>query len=154
MRAVAFGTAGIWLAAATAAWAEGAGPPRPIASKRTPAEQAIAAFAERDEHNQAANVCAPSRAGEIVVCGNGRSPYRLPLPGERGPPDQRIATGDIPRGEVGDGPVPVARGGVSVPFPQGKRAQVRNATLKLIYAQERAAAEKAAAEKALAEKTP
>lgn len=77
------------------------GPPTPAVSKTTPAQQAMAIY--RDEYaHWRFKPCASARPGEIVVCGNGRggSADRLPLPEERGPPDVRVATGEILSGSA------------------------------------------------------
>lgn len=74
------------------------GPPVPVASKTTPAQQAISLY--RDEYRHGYKVCAaPTHANEVVICGNGRggSANRIPLPDERTPPDwARRPTGEIP----------------------------------------------------------
>jgi hypothetical protein len=74
------------------------GPQAPVPSKTTPVQQAIALY--RDQYRHGYVPCpAPTRANEVVICGNGRggSANRLPLPDERGPRDgPRTATGEIP----------------------------------------------------------
>ena len=88
--------------AATAVPAIGApiGPPAPIVSRTTPAQQMIALY--RDEYRHGYVACpTPSHANEVVICGNGRggSANRIPLPDERGPPEwARRPTGEIPSG--------------------------------------------------------
>lgn len=82
------------------AWALPSGPPAPVVSKATPAQQAISLY--RDEYRHGFRPCpAPTHANEVVICGNGRggSTNRLPLPDERAPPDwARKAIGDLPTG--------------------------------------------------------
>ena len=77
------------------------GPPAPVASKTTPAQQSIALY--RDEYRHGYVVCpAPTHANEVVICGNGRggSANRIPLPDERAPPDwARKANGELPTGK-------------------------------------------------------
>ena len=77
------------------------GPPAPIVSKVTPARQAIALY--RDEYRHGYVACpTPTRANEVVICGNGRggSANRIPLPDERVPPDwARRAIGEVPAGK-------------------------------------------------------
>jgi hypothetical protein len=74
------------------------GPPAPVASKTTPAQQMIALY--RDEYRHGYVACpAPSHANEVVICGNGRggSANRIPLPDERTPPEwARRPTGEVP----------------------------------------------------------
>ena len=86
------------LLVAVPAYGSPMGPPAPTESKTTPAQQAIALY--RDEYRHGFRPCPqPSRATEVVVCGNGRggSADRLPLPDERGPPDwARRPTGETP----------------------------------------------------------
>jgi hypothetical protein len=77
-----------------------AGPPLPIPSKTTPAQQMIALYRDQYAHH-VFRPCLPARVGEILVCGSGRggSAERLPLPDERGAPDgPRGSTGDLPSG--------------------------------------------------------
>ena len=77
------------------------GPPVPVASRATPAQQAIALY--RDEYRHGYHPCPPpTHANEVVVCGNGRggSAERIPLPDERGAPDgPRSATGEALTGK-------------------------------------------------------
>jgi len=77
------------------------GPPAPVASKTTPAQQTIALY--RDEYRHGYVACRPpTHANEVVVCGNGRggSSNRIPLPDERAPPDwARKAVGEPPTGK-------------------------------------------------------
>jgi hypothetical protein len=77
------------------------GPPAPLVSKTTPAQQMIVLY--RDEYRHGYVACRPpTHANEVVVCGNGRggSSNRLPLPDERAPPDwARRAVGDLPTGK-------------------------------------------------------
>jgi hypothetical protein len=86
--------------AATAVPAIGApiGPPAPIVSRTTPAQQMIALY--RDEYRHGYVACpTPSHANEVVICGNGRggSANRIPLPDERAAPEwPRRSTGEIP----------------------------------------------------------
>jgi hypothetical protein len=74
------------------------GPPALVASKTTPAQQAISLY--RDEYRHGYKACAaPTHANEVVICGNGRggSANRIPLPDERGAPEwARRPTGEIP----------------------------------------------------------
>jgi len=74
------------------------GPPAPVASRTTPAQQMIALY--RDQYRHGYVPCPiPSRANEVVICGNGRggSANRIPLPDERSPPEwARRSTGEIP----------------------------------------------------------
>jgi hypothetical protein len=88
------------LLGATPALTAPIGPPAPVASKTTPAQQMIALY--RDEYRHGYRSCpAPTRANEVVICGNGRggSANRLPLPDERGAPEwARQATGEVPTG--------------------------------------------------------
>jgi hypothetical protein len=84
------------LLGAVPAMATPIGPPAPVASRTTAAQQAIALY--RDEYRHGYISCpAPTRANEVVICGNGRggSANRLPLPDERAPPDwARQRTGE------------------------------------------------------------
>jgi hypothetical protein len=77
------------------------GPPMPVASRTTPAQQAIALY--RDEYRHGYKACAtPTHANEVVICGNGRggSANRIPLPDERAPPEgPRPATGEALTGK-------------------------------------------------------
>ena len=77
------------------------GPPMPVASRTTPAQQMIALY--RDEYRHGYKACAaPTHANEVVICGNGRggSANRIPLPDERAPPDgPRPATGEALTGK-------------------------------------------------------
>lgn len=88
------------LLGAMPAFATSVGPPVPVASRTTPAQQMISLY--RDEYRHGYVACpAPARANEVVICGNGRggSANRLPLPDERAPPDwARRPTGEIPSG--------------------------------------------------------
>lgn len=74
------------------------GPPAPVKAKTTPVQQTIALY--RDEYRHGYVACPlPTRANEVVICGNGRggSANRIPLPDERGPPDwARQPTGEVP----------------------------------------------------------
>jgi len=74
------------------------GPPAPVASRTTPAQQMIALY--RDEYRHGYVPCpTPSHANEVVICGNGRggSANRIPLPDERTPREwARTPTGEIP----------------------------------------------------------
>ena len=109
----------------SAALAELAGPQLPAAPRRTLVEQVGDLYRER-YGLEARNVsCAPARAGELVVCG-GRSPYRIPLPDERGPREHpRLPTGEIPSAAGGSPPVPGARGaGIAFTIPIGRPAKV------------------------------
>jgi hypothetical protein len=85
---------------ATPALATPIGPPAPLVSKISAAQQAISLY--RDEYRHGYVACpAPSRANEVVICGNGRggSANRIPLPDERTPRDwARTPTGDRPGG--------------------------------------------------------
>jgi hypothetical protein len=84
----------------TPAWAAPIGPPAPVPSKTTPAQQMIALY--RDEYRHGYRACpAATHANEVVICGNGRggSANRIPLPDERSPREwARTATGDLPTG--------------------------------------------------------
>jgi hypothetical protein len=77
------------------------GPPVPVVSKTTPAQQAISLY--RDEYRHGYKACAaPTHANEVVICGNGRggSANRIPLPDEREAPDgPRAATGEARTGK-------------------------------------------------------
>ncbi len=90
----------VTLLGAMPAHAASVGPPAPVASKTSPAQQTIALY--RDEYRHGYVACpAPTRANEVVICGNGRggSSNRIPLPDERTPPDwARVAVGDQPTG--------------------------------------------------------
>lgn len=122
--------------------AEPAGPPRPVASKTTPAEQAISRYDAQYGSRRAAEC--RGKAGEIVVCGNdARSPDRIPLPDERSPTPH---AGEFAHVGIGTGPVPVQEGTTVARFGMGKTAKTRNATLKLIREQEEAKAAKLKAE--------
>jgi hypothetical protein len=74
------------------------GPPVPVVSRTTPAQQSIALY--RDQYRHGFRPCPlPTHANEVVVCGNGRggSANRIPLPDERTPPDwARRAVGEVP----------------------------------------------------------
>lgn len=68
------------------------GPPAPVASRTTPAQEMIALY--RDEYQHGFKPCpAPTHANEVVVCGTGRggSADRLPLPDEREAPTGALA---------------------------------------------------------------
>jgi hypothetical protein len=161
----------IALALAAPALAETVGPVVPPTPRLTPAQQAIA-FTHRDDpippaptpvscrkpNGEITTACGvkegarpPSvpckrKNGEIVVCAPvGRSPDRIPLPDERGPAHH---PGEFARADVGTGPVPVVPGIVVANFGMSKATKTKNATLKLIYAQE--AAKQKAADKAAA----
>lgn len=155
---------------ATPAMAGFAGPPVPTTPRQTPAEQAIA-FSHRDDPpppraptpvtcrkpngapttacgvkegaRPPTTLCGRKR-GEIVVCAaTGRSADRIPLPGERGPAHH---PGEFARPDAGTGPVPTRPGITVATFGMSRAVKMRNATLKMIYAQEKAKA--AAAEQA------
>ena len=117
-----------------------AGPRAPVVAKTSPAQQAIALYHETFAHPGAATNCLPTRGSGIVVCGNGRSPNRLPLPEERGPPNHaRHPIGEVPHADAGEGPVPTLRSGTTVAgFGMSARTRTRNATLKLIHEEEHA----------------
>jgi len=87
-----FVLAAIYLLTAMPAVAGTIGPPVPIASRATPAEQVIALY--RDEYRHGFKPCPPpTHANEVVVCGTGRggSPDRIPLPDERAAPTGALA---------------------------------------------------------------
>lgn len=89
------------LLGAPPAFATPLGPPTPVATKTTPAQQAISLY--RDEYRHGYVACpGPTHANEVVICGNGRggSANRIPLPDERAPPDwARMAIGELPSGK-------------------------------------------------------
>ncbi|MDO6413888.1 hypothetical protein Q4F19_05800 [Sphingomonas sp. BIUV-7] len=178
MRAVALAIA---LTLAGPALAAVAGPPVPAIPRQTPAEQAIA-YTHRDDpppprapapvtcrkaNGEKTTACGVKegarppttlcghKKGEIVVCAaTGRSPDRIPLPNERGPAHH---PGEFARPDAGSGPIPVRPGITVATFGMSRAVKMRNATLKMIYAQEKAkaAADQAAAEKArLSETSP
>jgi hypothetical protein len=156
---------------AAPALAAAVGPPVPVTPRQTPAEQAIA-FAHRNDapppkaipvtcrkaNGEITTACGVKegvrpppalcghKRGEIVVCANpGRSQDRIPLPDERGPARH---PGEFARADAGPGPYPASPGITVATFGMSRAVKMRNATLKLIYAQEKA--KQAAADKAKA----
>lgn len=81
------------------ALAEPAGPPAPVVMKTSAAQQAIADYKSNFGAMPPPQPCVRPKDNEVVVCGTsgrGGSPERLPLPDERGPPDQgRVAVGEV-----------------------------------------------------------
>ena len=94
-----------------------------------------------------AEPCRPRHMNEIVVCGaaDARGADRLPPKSMRDAADgPRRATGHLPAGDAGEGPVPTLRDGTVVAtFGMSRVARIHNETLKLIYAEERAKAAEA-----------
>jgi hypothetical protein len=90
------------------ATADTVGPPRPAPARVSPAQAAMTNYHQSYDPASPPKPCQRPKADEIVVCaqdGRGGSPDRLPLPGERGSPTVRIATGDADHAGVGDSPV-------------------------------------------------
>jgi hypothetical protein len=109
--------------AAMPALAGTAGPPAPVKAKATPAQTAITNYHQSYDAAEPPKPCQRATGGEIVVCGvdgRGGSPDRLPLPGERGAPALRIATGEAPHMSVGGSPVHRPGMGLTVRVTNGK----------------------------------
>lgn len=106
------------------AQAQTAGPPVPVAAEDTPARRAIALYAAEHGRHALPKPCRRARGDEITVCGapDGFSPYRVPLPEEREPPEgPRIATGELPSGRIGGSPVALPLGvGLTLTVTTGK----------------------------------
>jgi hypothetical protein len=116
--------------AGSVASAETAGPQRPAAARTSPAQAAIANYHQTYDAAALPAPCQRPANGEVVVCGQdgrGGSPDRLPLPGERGPPATRIATGEAPHMAVGDSPVRNPKGtGLTLTMKPGKTTLTGN----------------------------
>lgn len=86
------------------ALAEPAGPPAPVAVKTSAAQQAISTYTRNFGAVPLPEPCVRPKDNEVVVCGvggRGGSAERLPLPDERGPPDQgRMALNEPVRADA------------------------------------------------------
>ena len=105
--------------AGSVASAETAGPQRPAAAKTSPADAAIANYRQSYDAAEPLKPCQRAKTGEVVVCGQSD---RLPLPGERGAPAVRTATGEAPHMGVGGAPFhhEVAGTGLTLTVKPGK----------------------------------
>ena len=86
-----------WAVALPAA-SEPAGPAVPKSAAASPAQQAIALYADEHGARPLPPPCRPVKAGEVVVCARDPAADRLPLPEERSARDTpRTAIGEPPR---------------------------------------------------------
>jgi hypothetical protein len=114
-------TAAIGMIASRPAMAQVAGPPKPVAAKTSPAEQAIDFYHKRDAPRAAPARCRRGGDGDaITVCGVSEG-ARAPLPTDQGIRDgSRTAIGELP-----------SSAGIHYTNPVGKTAQTGvGATLK------------------------
>jgi hypothetical protein len=116
---------GLALTMAGAAFAQGAGPSVPPATKASPAEQAIEQYRKREAPRAAPARCRRESGDTITVCGVTEG-ARAPFPTDQGIRDgARTATGELPStaGIRYTNPVgTVPRTGVGVSLKGGKLA--------------------------------